>query len=308
MEHYSTIIIIVIALALDRLLGEPRLHPLVLFGNIAGKIEKRLNKNNSLYMGILATIVITIPPVAFVGWIQWIYQDSFWISIIIGSATLYFAIGWQSMKDHAYAVEDPLLSNNITKAQDQLSQIVSRDTGMMREEQIVGSTLESILENSNDCLFASLFWSIVLGPFAVLLHRLINTLDAMWGYRNQRFAKFGTFAARLDDVLGYIPARLTAGSFAMIGNTRNSIYCWMSQAPIHKSPNGGVVMSSGAGALKLKFGGPTTYDGVVEDKPFLGNGPNAKTSDIRRSISLVEKTSLLWVSLFALCLLLTKVF
>lgn len=308
MEHYSTIIIIVIALALDRLLGEPRLHPLILFGNIAGKIEKRLNKNNSFSLGVISTIAITVPPVAFVGWIQWIYQDSFWVSTIIASGILYFAIGWQSMKDHAYAVESPLLSNNITQAREQLSQIVSRDTSTMHEQQIVGSTLESILENSNDCLFASLFWSIVLGPFAVLLHRLINTLDAMWGYKNQRFAKFGTFSARLDDVLGYIPARLTAISFALIGNTRNSIRCWRSQAPVHKSPNGGVVMSSGAGALKLKFGGPTFYNGVVEDKPFLGNGSTAKTSDIRRSVSLVEKASLLWVSICMLGVLLTLIF
>ena len=297
MELLITSIIVVMALILDRLFGEPQYHPLIIFGHCANWIEQRLNRNHSRLRGAIATLIVILPPVAVVAWLQWINRDSIIISSVLSIGILYFSIGWQSMKEHAFAVVDPLQSNDMSEARSQLSMIVSRDTDIMNEQQIVGSTLESVLENSNDCLFASIFWSILLGPFAVLLHRLVNTLDAMWGYKNQQFRFFGTFPARLDDVLGYLPARLTAATFSIIGCTRGAVQSWRSQAPVHKSPNGGVVMSSGAGALNIQFGGPTVYNGKLEDKPVLGSGRTAQAHDIKRSVLLIECSTFLWIAI-----------
>jgi adenosylcobinamide-phosphate synthase len=226
-----------------------------------------------------------------------------WLQSGLNIAVLYFVIGWQSMKQHALAISNPLLNNDLNNARFHLSMVVSRDTSQMGESQIVGSTVESILENGHDCVFASLFWFLVLGPAGALLHRLSNTLDAMWGYKNERYLRFGWFAARLDDVLGYLPARLTGVSYALSGSCKAALASWCKQMGQHKSPNAGLVMASGAGALGLIIGGPAIYDGVNHDKPYLGTGTQAQTTDIQRSIRLVEKALIVWLGVSGLCLL-----
>jgi adenosylcobinamide-phosphate synthase len=131
-----------------------------------------------------------------------------------------------------------------------------------------------------------------------VLFRLANTLDAMWGYRNARFNLFGRVAARVDDVLNYVPARLTALSYVLLaqrGRLR-AWRCWRAQAPAWSSPNAGPVMASGAGALGVRLGGAAVYDGVTEQRPPLGNGPDACADDILRAWRLVWRTTLLWVA------------
>jgi adenosylcobinamide-phosphate synthase len=292
----------VIALILDRLFGEPKYHPLVLFGNISSCFERRLNNRQSRINGFFAAAVVIAIPVSGVLYLQSLLS-SVWLQSGLNIAVLYFVIGWQSMKQHALAISNPLFNDDLENARCHLSMIVSRDTSQMSESQVVGSTIESILENGHDCVFASLFWFLVLGPAGALLHRLSNTLDAMWGYKNERYLQFGWFAARLDDVLGYLPARLTGLSYALSGNSKAALVSWRQQMGQHKSPNAGLVMASGAGALGILIGGSAIYDGVNHDKPYLGTGSQAQTTDIQRSIRLVEKALIVWLGLSALCLL-----
>lgn len=296
----------VIALILDRLFGEPKYHPLVFFGNIANWLEQRMNKNSSRVKGALAVLVVVGVPVAVVFYLQ-LSISNIWLQSGLNIAILYFAIGWQSMKLHALAISNPLIGDDIESARFNLSMIVSRDTSQMSQPQIVGSTIESILENGHDCVFASLFWFLVLGPAGVLLHRLANTLDAMWGYKNKRYLQFGWCAARLDDLLGFIPARLTALSYALSGSSKKALLSWRNQIGKHKSPNAGLVMASGAGALRITIGGPTIYEGVVVDKPYLGIGHQALLIDIQRSIRLVEKSLLVWLLVLSLIYFCTKI-
>jgi len=134
----------------------------------------------------------------------------------------------------------------------------------------------------------------------VLIYRLVNTLDAMWGYRTERFEYFGKAAARFDDVLNWIPARLVALSYALLGNTRKAFNCWWSQANLLNSPNAGPVMTAGAGSLNVQLGGPTYYHGERVDKPYFGSDHEPELNTISECLSLIYKTLILWCAVIAL--------
>lgn len=295
----SLVVVTAAALGLDRLLGEPRLHPLVWFGHAATRVEARLNIDASRLTGTLALGLLVVPLAVSIYALQSIVARWPTVDLVFGILVLMFVIGWQSMKEHAHAVSRPLVQRDMQGARQALSMIVSRDTHDMNPEQVAGSVIESILENGHDSVFASIFWFALAGPVGAIVHRLVNTLDAMWGYRSERFDRFGWAAARLDDALGYIPARLTAVSYAICGHTSTALRCWREQAPQHKSPNAGVVMATGAGALGISIGGPTRYDGVLQDKPLLGHGNRATDKHINASVNLVHRALGVWLAVFA---------
>ena len=295
---FQLFLVATLAIVADRLFGEPQIHPLVWFGNFAGSIERKLNNKGSVYRGVLAAIVVLLPPIVFVLTLVTLLSTSLVMSVALDVTVLYFVIGWQSLKEHTEAVSAPLLRGDIVAARKALSMIVSRQTDTMDEQKVVGSTMESLLENGLDSLFASLFWFALFGPVGALLHRLVNTLDAMWGYKSTRFLHFGCFAAKADDWMAWIPARLTAITYVLAGSFNSGISCWREQAPKHISPNGGAVMSAGAGALRCKIGGPQVYQGKLVDKPWLGEGEPAVASDIDRTKSLIEYSLLIWLAAF----------
>ncbi|MNZ78367.1 cobalamin biosynthesis protein [compost metagenome] len=162
------------------------------------------------------------------------------------------------------------------------------------------ATTESVLENGSDAVFAALFWFLVAGAPGVVLYRLSNTLDAMWGYRNERFERFGWAAAKIDDVLNYLPARLVALTYALLGKTALALRCWQRQAPQWDSPNAGPVMAAGAGALGVALGGAAIYHGELHVRPDLGEGPAPGARDIERALNLVYGGVLLWLALLLL--------
>jgi adenosylcobinamide-phosphate synthase len=178
-----------------------------------------------------------------------------------------------------------------------VGEIVSRDTAGMQRQDVARAGVESVLENGNDAVFGALFWFALAGAPGALLYRLANTLDAMWGYRTPRYRCFGWAAARLDDALNFIPARLTALTYALLGNARAALRCWRQQAPAWDSPNAGPVMASGAGSLTVLLGGAANYHGVTEARPPLGAGNAPDAEDIARAIGLVQRGVWLWLAL-----------
>jgi adenosylcobinamide-phosphate synthase len=290
------------ALLLDRVLGEvPRLHPLVGFGKFAARIERHMNGSPRSCLkqraaGVLAWLVSIIPwlLITLLLWQQAELRPT--ISVIV----LYFALGMQSLGEHANRIQSALEADDLTLARQHVGDIVSRDTASMHPEDISRAAVESVLENGSDAVFAALFWFAVAGAPGVLLYRLSNTLDAMWGYRTPRFLYFGWAAARLDDVLNYIPARLTALTYALLGRTRLALHCWQQQAPAWDSPNAGPVMASGAGSLNLKLGGAAIYHGKMEQRPILGTEKPAQAADIGRAMTLVTRGAWLWAALILL--------
>jgi len=143
--------------------------------------------------------------------------------------------------------------------------------------------------------FGALFWFVIAGGPGALMFRLANTLDAMWGYRTPRYLRFGWAAARFDDVLNFIPARLTAATYALGGDTHMAWHCWRTQARSWDSPNAGPVMAAGAGSLNVLIGGPAVYHGVLESRPTLGAGHAANPRHVVAALRLVERAMLMWL-------------
>ncbi len=167
----------------------------------------------------------------------------------------------------------------------------------MNKSQVARATVESVLENGNDAVFGALFWFALAGAPGVILYRLINTLDAMWGYRNARYRAFGKAAARLDDVMNYLPARLTALTYSLFGRLYPALKSWRLQASAWESPNAGPVMAAGAGSLGIQLGGDDYYHGQLKQRPILGQGKEADIIDIRRALRLLTPGYILWALL-----------
>ena len=296
--HYPiTPLLAVAAVALDALLGEPRRwHPLVGFGRLAYAVEARLNVEarrglpGTRFHGIAGVTVLLLP----LGTLAWWLCRLPAFGAVLDVLLLYFAIGHRSLHEHARAVSRALAAGDQEQARTAASYMVSRDSSAIEP---VPATVESVLENGNDGVFGALFWFFILGGAGALLFRLANTLDAMWGYKNERFLYFGWAAARLDDVLDYIPARLTALTYALLGKTKLALTCWKTQAPTWDSPNAGPVMSAGAGALGIKLGGPARYHGEWHQRPDLGAGAAPQANDIERALKLVRHGVCLWLAL-----------
>lgn len=279
-------------LLLDRVLGEPpRFHPLVGFGKLADWLESRLN-NRTIHYGILAWCVAVLPLSIAVWWLDSLL-GGFWMSLLCG----WLAIGWQSLRQHAQWVQQALLADDLPQARLKVGWLVSRDTSQLDTAAVSRACVESVLENGSDAVFAPLFWLAVGGAPAVVLYRLSNTLDAMWGYRNARFERFGKCAARVDDVLNWIPARLTALGYALCGHFPSAIHAWRTQGGQWYSPNAGVVMAAGAGALQRQLGGAAVYHGQVKQRPLLGMGMPADTASIAQAIRLLDRSIYLWAVL-----------
>ncbi|PFG10358.1 adenosylcobinamide-phosphate synthase CbiB [Marinobacter sp. LV10MA510-1] len=299
--HFCGLFLVcLLSLTLDRLLGEPRrLHPLAGFGTLASALERLLNKASqnawrSLILGVLALCALVLP-LLFLAIGLSAALDGIWL-LLAQAVAVYFALSLRGLTEHGLAVAEPLQRGELNEAREQVSRIVSRQASALDEKGVAAAATESMLENGADAVFASIFWFLVGGIPGVVAHRAVNTLDAMWGYRNPRFLYFGRAAARLDDVMGWVPARLTALTYTLLGNRKLAWYCWRRQAPQWDSPNAGPVMAAGAGALNVQLGGPSPYAQGVKQRPYLGGTSPASANSIQAAIALVRHGTWLWLA------------
>lgn len=287
------------AVLVDGLLGEPRRwHPLVGFGAWVSAIERRLNraphhKPESLMRGAMG-VLIAIGPILLLAFVlqHWLSGWAWFFAQVLG---LWLSLSLRGLTEHGKAVSDALNAGDGDGARLAVGKIVSRDAKSLSDEGVAAAATESVLENGADAVFSSLFWYLVGGLPGVVLHRLINTLDAMWGYRSARFLYFGRTAARADDVLNWLPARLTALTYALLGHTRLALRCWQRQAKTWGSPNAGPVMAAGAGALAVRLGGPAPYPAGIRMRPVLGCGSEASGQTVNQAIALVQRGVGLWL-------------
>jgi len=288
----------VLALLLDMILGEPRRwHPLVGFGALAVAIERHLYADRR-FAGMAAWTLAVVLPVALLAWLRTASPAP--LVFVIDLVVLYFALGRRSLGEHARPVAQALLAGDLVAARVAVGRMVSRDTLALDATQVSAAATESVIENGHDAVFGVLFWFVLFGGPGVLGFRLANTLDAMWGYRTARYNQFGWMAARADDVLGFISARLTALTYAAMGDGVTALRCWRVQAPAWDSPNAGPVMAAGAGALRVCLGGPAPYHGRWEDRPELGEGSLPGPDVILQALRLVDRGVAVWVAIILL--------
>ncbi|MGH1487085.1 MAG: adenosylcobinamide-phosphate synthase CbiB [Cellvibrionaceae bacterium] len=306
------ILTVICSFLLDIVLGEPkRYHPLVGFGLIAIRIESYLNRPkwsqiSRFFFGVLSWMLLVLLPVLlFTLLLAFFISEStpLWVVIFFDSVVLYFAIGYKSLRQHTMAVLKPLVQGDLSSARYKVSMMVSRDAQSLDDDGVRKATLESVLENGSDAIFAPVFWFLIGGLPAVLVYRFANTLDAMWGYKTEQFLYFGRFSARMDDILNWLPARLVGFSYALVGKIQAALRCWREQSHLLESPNGGVVMTAGAGALNVTLGGNSYYKGELKEKPLFGCGETPENNDLLRCLNLIDKTLLLWL----LCLITVQV-
>jgi adenosylcobinamide-phosphate synthase len=290
----SVALLSVAGVALDALLGEPkRNHPLVAFGRFAERLEQRFNSAGRGWRshGVTAWFIAVIPLTILATLLSWLP----YIGWLFEIAALYCALGLRSLGEHVEPVAQALRADDLDEARRRVGYLVSRQTTELDSTEVARAATESVLENGSDAVFAAIFWFVLFGAPGVVLYRLSNTLDAMWGYRNARFERFGWAAAKIDDLLNYIPARLVSLTYALLGKTRLALRCWRTQAPKWDSPNAGPVMAAGAGALGVELGGAAIYHGELHQRPQLGEGAPADADSIDRGWRLVQRGVWLWL-------------
>lgn len=292
------------ALLLDGVLGEPRWlwnrlpHPVILFGRVIHALETRLNTGTRRRLkGTAAIAFLSAASVGLGGAIAALPLGPFWSTLIAA-----ILLAHRSLIEHVSAVANALRIS-LPDARMAVSDIVGRDTAEMQETEIARAAIESAAENFSDGVVAPAFWFLVAGLPGILLYKIINTADSMIGYRTARFEEFGWAAARLDDILNWAPARLTAWLIAASHLQAEAWRAARQEGPLHRSPNAGWPEAALAASLDIALAGPRRYAGQLEDHPFVNaSGRRAlDADDIDRTIKTLWRCW--WVMFGALVLL-----
>lgn len=277
----------------DEALGDPRrYHPVAGFGRLASALEQRTWRDSrpggvahvTLLVGttILAGVALDRSPTV----LSAVPMDR--SALILTAAACWTVLGGRSLRRESAAVDALLTAGDLPGARERVRSLVGRDPTHLSADELARATVESVAENSSDAVVAPLFWGAVAGIPGLLGYRAINTLDAMIGHRSSRYERFGWAAARLDDVVNWIPARLAAGLAAaaapLVGGTpAEALRTIRVDAHKHPSPNAGPVEAAFAGALGVRLGGTNRYGDRVEDRGTLGDGRPVTPADIARA-------------------------
>ncbi len=276
-----TLFIIVIALTLDFILADPNLkwHPVRILGNLALSTEKicRALPIRARAQGVcflLLTLTLSLIPIAL---ILYITSYSSALFILSGGSLLYFALGGTCLAREVGNVAYAIRQEGLDAGRRKVAMLVSRDVDSMDEADVISSAIETLSENFNDSACATLFYAALGGPIFAWLHRVTNTLDAMVGYKTEEYIDFGWASAKFDDILNFLPARISALLTALVsasvnGSVRMTMDVIQMDGASLASPNSGYPIAAFAGALRVSLCGPVSYFGVVKEKPFIGVG------------------------------------
>ena len=302
MESVLPILPLLCGWTLDLLAGDPRWlpHPVVAFGRAIAWCERQLNKGRGRLVKGAAT-ALTLTALAYLltaGLLEAArgLSTSPWPSAVIETACVFYCLAGTTLAREVREVFRAA-DRSTEEGRRQVARIVGRDTGALSAQEVRTAALETLAENLSDGVVAPLFWYALLGAPGMMAYKMINTLDSMIGYRNERYRLFGRFAARMDDAANYVPARLTAllmavasGRLRVLGFTRRYGRC-------HASPNSGYPEAALAGILDCRFGGPHDYFGEEVWKPYIGTHDRPlTTADMRLAIRINRRAEALMVA------------
>lgn len=289
----AVILPLVAGVILDKILGDPAglPHPVVGFGRLIGFFEHRWNKGTGRKRKGIWTVLILVAGIYIVSWglMHFCFSVNDWLGMAVASVLVFFCLAGKTLIDEVRMVFEAL-DISLDKGRYQVSRIVGRDTARLSGQEVRTAALETLAENLSDGVIAPLFWYLVLGVPGMLTYKMINTLDSMIGYRNERYRDFGCFAAHLDDIANYIPARITAFLMILVSRRLSLLSFVRKYGRKHASPNSGYPESALAGILDCRFGGPHDYFGETVYKPYIGeNDRLLDTKDAMTAIRINRK-------------------
>jgi len=291
----TILVIILLALALDRWLPERGGFRLwEWYSDWAESIEQRFN-GGLRSQGTFAVILAIAPIVLAIFLATFILgQIAGVLVFLFAVAVLYLCVDLYRLGDVAQAVAAALEAGDVGQAAARLKELTGKDTIETTDAGVAQATVEAVLKQANSLVLAPIFWFLVLGPIGAILQRLAAVLDRLWGHRTARFAEFGWAAARLDDLLSWVPARITALSYAVMGSFEDALHCWRRQASMWSDISSGPLLASGLGALHLD----TCEDGEKDAYGNLAINPAALpgAGDVRRAVALVWRVMLFWLA------------
>ncbi|MFG1653589.1 cobalamin biosynthesis protein [Micromonospora sp. NPDC049275] len=274
--------------ALDRLFGDPRRwHPVAGFGQVAGALERRLHRPDRTAGAVFTALAVGGPVVLGAVAAAATRQRPVTRAVLVAAGT-WTVLGGRTLRREAAVMGRTLRDGDLPAARRRLGNLCGRDPSTLDESELARATVESVAENTSDAVVAPLLWGAVAGLPGLLGYRAANTLDAMVGHRSERYARFGTPAARLDDLLNLVPSRLTglltiAVAPVANGDRERAWRVWRRDRNDHPSPNAGQCEAAMAGALGVRLGGRNMYFGRSEVRPFLGDGPRPEARHLKRA-------------------------
>ena len=283
----------IIALALDALIGWPDAlyarigHPVTWLGRLISTLEARLNRPGGAHFARgLATSLVTIAIAAGAACALTAMLPGGWIGTVLAGVLAWPLVAARSMYAHVAAVARPLEQGDPDAARRAVAMIVGRDPTQLDPAGVSRAALESLAENTSDGIVAPLFWGALLGLPGIAAYKAINTLDSMIGHRNARYEQFGKAAARIDDVVNLIPARLTGLLFALTsGRPGVALRVMWRDAGHHRSPNAGWPEAALAGGLNRRLSGPRSYGDRIAQEPWVNPGtPDPDAGDLWRGL------------------------
>lgn len=287
---------------LDLVLGDPIWlpHPVVWFGKMIGWGEHRLNLgSHRMVKG--AVLAVTLIVLVFGLWtlVRWVIPNQ-WVVCALDVVVVFYCLAGTTLIREVREVF-LALDRSLDEGRRQVARIVGRDTSQLTAQEVRTAALETLAENLSDGVIAPLFWFALLGTPGMLAYKMVNTLDSMIGYRTERYKDFGCWAARIDDVANYIPARLTALLMVVAAGRLSLLKFVWRNGRRHASPNSGYPEAALAGILNCRFGGPHYYFGELFDKPFIGENDRPLTTvDMKTAVRINRTAEVLMLLITAL--------
>ncbi len=288
------LIIVLLAVLLDHLIPDRHgFKPFAWYRDWAESIEERFNGGKRTH-GIGAVLLATLPIAAGVMLIHYILGEIGWaLRSAFDVVVLYLCVDVHRLGRTANAISNALESGELGEADESLRELTGKGASARNEANIARATVEGVLKQGNSLIVSPIFWFIVLGPVGAVLQRLSCILDSLWGHRYERFAEFGWAAARFDDLIGWIPARITALSYALMGSFEDALHCWRRRVGVWSDINSGPLLASGFGAMHLQVCEAAEEGEYDERSPDLAIVTDA--SYVPRAVALVWRVMLLWL-------------
>lgn len=292
---------LVLGWILDRILGDPPQlpHPIVAFGKAIAWAEKKGNKGKAkVAKGALVALCFPLCVFLlslFLNYLLFCY--CFWVGILFNTIFVFFGLAGKTLAKEVQNVFEAV-EISLEKGRMQIARIVGRDTSQLNKQQIQTAALETLSENLSDGVIAPLFWYLFGGISGMLAYKMTNTLDSMLGYKSERYKDFGRWSARIDDIVNFLPARLTAFLMLLVTGKLSLLSFVKKYGRRHTSPNAGYPEAALAGILDCRFGGGNFYFSKFVEKPYIGTNTRSLTIvDMRRAIAVNLKTEIAMVLL-----------